>query len=188
MHMPKVSSENSEALKRAPRRLVAKPKTAGAVAEVASTTQRRKSPTSLPTSSVTLVKRRKITVKRYVALGVMVTGLALAAFIGYSDKGQINITSVMTERNAKLTAGLADSEGGSGVIVPVQNTSNLPNGGLIGSTEPPTVTPLPVIETATTTSTSTASTTEEVVTPEVITENTTTDESVTSTGVEAAQQ
>ena len=101
MYMPRVSSENSEVPKRAPRRKVAKPKTAGAVAEMASNTQSRKSPTSLPTSSTTLGPRRKITVKRYVALGVMVTGLALAAFIGYSDKGQIDITSVMTERNAR---------------------------------------------------------------------------------------
>ena len=174
--MPKVSSENSEAQKRAPRRKVAKPKTLGAVAEVVPATARRKSPTFLPTSGTILGSRPKITVKRYVALGVMVAGLALAAFIGYSDKGQIDITSVMTERNAKLTAGLADSEGGSGVIVPVQNTSTLPDGGLIGSIEPATVPVPPVVETATTTYTSTASTTDEVVASDDSAEDTATEE------------
>jgi hypothetical protein len=163
--MPRVSSENSETPKRAPRRRVAKPKTVSVASEAPVSVPRRKSPTALPTSSPSVASRRKVSSKKYVALGLMISGLAIAGFIGYSDKGQIDIAAVITERNAKLTAGVSGSEGGdpSSFIVPVQNTSNLPDGGLIGSTEPITVPAPPVVETGTTTSTSTATTTEEVV-------------------------
>ncbi len=156
------SSEKNEAPKRAPRRRVAKPKTVSVVADTPVSASRRKSPTTLPTSSNSMNSHRKVSPKKYVALGLMISGLAIATFIGYSDKGQIDITAVISERNSKLTAGVSGNEGinTTNVTVPVQNTSNLPDGGLVGSTEPASVPLPPIVETATT-STTTASSTEE---------------------------
>lgn len=184
--MPRVSNENDEAPKRAPRRRVAKPKSVSASAEAPVAAPRRKSPSTLPTANTSLASRSKRGTKKYVALGVMISGLALAAFVGYSDKGQIDIASVISERNAKLTAGVSGSEGGdsASVIVPVQNTSNLPNGGLVGSTEPQVIPPPPVLETATTTGTSTASSSDEVLPPEEGSETTTEEEELVDPAIE----
>lgn len=208
--MPKATLNDTESLveekpKRAPRKRVARPKKAEAVTEevisdvveveVAPAPKpraRRKAPTKVMKEEVEVVapeaespKLRLKTVGRrsiYVYAGVITASFVAAAVIGYSDKGQINITEAVEMHNAALVAGsVASAEAAAlngqapdtTMVIPVQNNpSNLPDGGLIASG----ALPPPVIEEIVSTSTATsteavASTTEAVAsTTEVSTE------------------
>lgn len=162
--MPRAVKEVEEAPKRAPRRRVAKPKAAAVANEEVVAAPRRKAPTQIP-SEPRVVRSGGKSMRVYIFGVFLLVGFGAAAAIGYSDAGQININAVVSERNAKLSAGAAsatdagvgDQASGS-YTIPVQNTSNLPDGGLNGSVNPTPV-PLPPIEEATTTATSTASST-----------------------------
>lgn len=162
--MPRAVKEVEEAPKRAPRRRVAKPKAAAVASDEVVAAPRRKAPTQIP-SEPRVVRSGGKSMRVYIFGAFLVVGFGAAAAIGYSDAGQININAVVSERNAKLSAGAAsatdagvgDQSSGS-YTIPVQNTSNLPDGGLNGNGSPEPV-PLPPIEEATTTATSTASST-----------------------------
>jgi hypothetical protein len=189
--MPKATPKDTEVVdvekpKRAPRKRVVRPKKVEAVTEevVSDVTEvevapapkpraRRKAPTKVMKEEVEMVvpeaevpKLRLKTIGRrsiYVYAGVITASLVAAAVIGYSDKGQINITEAVEMHNAALVAGsVASAEAAvrngqvpdTGMVIPVQNNpSNLPDGGLIASG----ALPPPVIEEVVSTSTATSS-------------------------------
>ena len=176
--MPKATTtETTEAPKRAPRRRVAKVVTPeeGVVKRAVVPRPRRKAPTKLesesesfaPTSTnAPLVKVRR---GLYVKAGLLVASFAVAAVIGYSDEGQINIKGLIEERNAVILSdnAAAQSKAGEGEIapvtamIPVQNTtSDLPDGGLRSTDALPT--PQPEAMVSETIATTTASSTDEV--------------------------
>jgi hypothetical protein len=190
--MPKATPKDTEVVdvekpKRAPRKRVARPKKVEAVTEevVSDVTEtvvapapkpraRRKAPTKVMKEEVEVVvpeaespKLRLKTVGRrsiYVYAGVITASFVAAAVIGYSDKGQINITEAVEMHNAALVAGnVASAEAAArngqvpdtSMVIPVQNNpSNLPDGGLIASGALP---PPPVVEEVVSTSTATSS-------------------------------
>lgn len=154
--MARSSSETSDVPKRAPRRRVAKVTTkAPVVTETISEAppSRRKAPTQLRTeTSERSQSVRRSRVRTYVPIGVLVLGFGAAALIGYSDAGQINISEVVSDRNAQIVK-TANENGtpSEQIIIPVQNNvSTAPDGGLIssGAVPPP---PPPAPEVASTT-------------------------------------
>ena len=106
--MPKATTETTEAPKRAPRRRAVKAKSAPAeereesVKRVATSRPRRKAPTKIESEPETTVGERAPLVKvrrgLYIKAGLLLTSFATAAIIGYSDEGQINIKSLIEER------------------------------------------------------------------------------------------
>lgn len=164
--MPRESTSSSETVKRAPRKRVARVVKTPSVVEP-SEVPRRKAPTNFASEIRPKGKSYKTL---YISIGILLVGFGAAAMIGYSDKGQINIAGVITERNERVSSGKsAEGEGEttSNTIVPVQNTNNtgLPDGGLVGAGTPPPVEPTPVEEVASSTdesADSSATSTEEV--------------------------
>lgn len=160
--MAKASTDSATSEKRAPRKRA--PRTTARVAASSSgearTETRRKAPTTISISAQGSGRSYKAI---YVPLAILTVGFGIAFAIGYSDKGQINITGVINERNAKVIAGEA-VEGESGTnsqVVPVQVDNGLIDGGLVGagvSTPAPAPEPIPE-ETASSTD-ETASSTE----------------------------
>lgn len=129
--MPTESTSNSESPKRAPRKRVSKAVSDGSVLAA----PRRKAPTSIGSSSPRSNVRSYKSL--YISLGILLIGFGAAAVIGYSDKGQINITGVINERNDRVSSGKAaegEDSSTSNTIVPVQNNgTGLPDGGLVGT-------------------------------------------------------
>lgn len=182
--MPRVSTADGEEKKRAPRRRVATsraprktvasaaaPKTpvAKTIPEPAPATPlRRKAPTKLPTSPaspIALYEASRSKKNLFVSGSLFMLGLAIAAGIGYSDKGVINTASVIAERNAQLAAGVTSTDGGvTSMVVPVQNSaSGKVDGGLVSGGDAPTLVPVVTeVSTSTGTSTEAASSTDAV--------------------------
>jgi hypothetical protein len=176
LSMPRVSAKSKEvesdvSEKRAPRRKVATRvprKTAAAstlsAEPVVASVSRRKAPIRTAAPMVEAPSRIKKEKSLYISGSLFTLGVIAAALIGYSDTGQINTASVISERNARLAAGVgeAGSEIAAGAtVIPVQNNpSTEPDGGLVRSTDP---VPVLVPSSATTSlATSTASTTDGV--------------------------
>ncbi len=176
--MPKDSTKETEPKKRAPRKRtpeVSAPKESNETVRKAL----RKAPTTISNSTPVTKKSKKAL---YIVGSIVVISFASAVFIGNSDKGEINITAVMNERNAKLTnqnngnqADSVEGEASTEMIVPVQNRQAVNQGGGLVPSSPEDLaeaTKQPVIE-ETETASSTASSTEsmeEEEAPEVIDE------------------
>lgn len=188
--MPKASStEESESPKRAPRRRVATPraprKTVARTKAVPDTpveeapvVVRRKAPTKLPlspASPVALYEASRAKKSLFVSGSLLILGLAIAAGVGYSDKGVINTAAIVAERNAQLAAGVTSTaDGGTTMTIPVQNSaSGLVDGGLVSSGEvPPLVPAATEVTTTTASSTESASSTEPVADDEQVSSDT----------------
>lgn len=119
------------------------------------TSSKRKAPTPIADSVAGKKKSRK---QLIVIATMIVIGVGASAIVGFTDKGQIDVEGTIAWRNEQ-----AKSAGRETEVIPVQNTPQLPDGGLIGmgiggpidgsaSSTPP----------APTTASSTASTTEPV--------------------------
>lgn len=87
-------------------------------------TPKRKAPTPIADGVAGKKKSRK---QLIVIMTMLVIGVGASAAVGFTDKGQIDVEGVITWRNEQ-----ARSAGNDGAIVPVQNTPQLPDGGLIG--------------------------------------------------------
>jgi hypothetical protein len=185
--MPRTSvktKSDEEVVKRAPRRTITRTPRKIAVKKTAAaeTTApaRRKAPTRIVEEEVKTKKPRR---EKSLYVSGVLFGLVLlaAAFMGYSDEGQINPSVVIAERNARLSAGVGDATdetaGQVNQVIPVQNTPTVPNGGLVPSKSRPEAAPV-VEEVATTSASSTsdtASTTDENLEEEGVAETPTED-------------
>jgi hypothetical protein len=136
---------------RAPRRTTATPIEEEIVeATTLKATQSRKAPTPIASD----IDHKKSRRKQLIIAGIVVcVGFASSAAFGLSDEGKINVAETLASRDGSLNEGGTRRQN-----VPVQNTSTLPDGGLVpvGDGNTP-----PVVEAATTTEQS-ASTTEDV--------------------------
>lgn len=84
----------------------------------------RKAPTPIAAErAATKTSRRQA-----IVVGVlMIIGVGASAAIGLTDKGSINVENTIAERNARISSGEIQGE-----ILEVQNTPQLPDGGLMG--------------------------------------------------------
>jgi len=151
----------------------------------------RKAPTAIASSKAARKRKKK---QNLVVAVMILAGIGASAAVGYTDKGQIDIQKTMEERNERIRNNtLNETDNGTqNVIVPVQNTSKKPDGGLRGSgiVEPPKA---PEPEVASTTATSTdemASSTDEVAssTDEVVEETNVTDSENETEAVESEEE
>jgi hypothetical protein len=109
--------------------------------------------------------------RNFVVVAVLCLILISAGFgIGLSDKGQINVVAVVTERNEKINRGEVRTASGETMTqtIPVQGSDTRPNGGLQVADQVPTPPPPPPSPpvSATTTVTDMSSSTEAVVVEE----------------------
>lgn len=117
---------------------------------------KRKAPT--PIASTEAEKRRS-NKQLIIALTIIVVGISASAAVGFTDKGQIDVEGTITFRNEQFRA-----SGNESMVIPVQNSPQLPNGGLVGlppgseESNPPV--PVEQSEIATSTATSTEDGTE----------------------------
>jgi len=167
--MPRVKADSSETRKRAPRKRAVRrtissdeivPRVKSESSEVV-----RKAPSRIAINNESRIKSKK----PFVVVGILIVGFVLAALIGNSDAGQINITEVIDERNKQIASGL-DSDGDptseTSEVIPVQNTAppSVPNGGLRGRGVGTASVNQPKVEApiASSTATSTATSTDEI--------------------------
>lgn len=109
--------------KRVPRKTT--PKIAPLVQEPAAVNAPvRKAPTPLAEQKAAIKSTRRQAI--VVALLIMV-GVGASAAIGFTDKGSINVEQTIAQRNEQITRGEIQGE-----VIPVQNTPQLADGGLIG--------------------------------------------------------
>lgn len=84
----------------------------------------RKAPTPVAaTIAATKSARRQIVVVTVLIL----LGISASATIGFTDKGSIDVSQTIATHNEKITKGE-----GQGEIISIQNTPQLPDGGLVG--------------------------------------------------------
>lgn len=111
-----------------------------------SSTNKRKAPTRLKEEKAETAKiaeeGKKSWRKLYVIGGLFVVSLGVAATIGFSDNGQIDVSSVVAIRNARVASGNinpeTDGASPNSIVVPVQNSeTQMIDGGLQRSSEPP---------------------------------------------------
>ncbi|USN87511.1 MAG: hypothetical protein H6779_03800 [Candidatus Nomurabacteria bacterium] len=182
--MSRLKSNDAETAKRAPRRQVSKkttpkikkkavPAPAPAipiprVVEVdgVDSTFERKAPTTL---GVSTGSKSRVSKRGVIIVAVLIVVLGATLWIGFSDKGQIDVSEKIAERNAKIASGdtssIEESPRGGSQVIPVQNTTpSVPNGGLRGRgvgtakvSQPPVE---DSIESASSTATSTATSTD----------------------------
>jgi hypothetical protein len=107
--------------KTAPKRRVLN-KEEGEVSELRSI--KRKAPTPIAAEKATRLKGRR---QLIVVACILFTGISASAAVGYTDKGVIDVEETIAYRNEQMRA-----SGNEGGIVQVQNTPQLPNGGLVG--------------------------------------------------------
>jgi hypothetical protein len=67
-----------------------------------------------------------------VVVALLAIGVASSAAVGFTDKGQINVEAVITQRNEEARAA-----GNESFVIPVQNTPQVPDGGQIGLGDAP---------------------------------------------------
>jgi hypothetical protein len=120
---PKVISDEAPKkapVKRAPRKTAPKKEEAAPEPD----TPKRKAPTPIASEKVTKRKGRR----QAIIIGVMIlVGICASAVVGFTDKGQIDVEGTIAWRNEE-----ARSAGRESAVIPVQNTPQLPDGGLIG--------------------------------------------------------
>jgi len=127
--MSRVSSEDTKVTKtprkRAPRRVATK-KSDSVVARITESFREesasRKAPTSIPSVS----RRTPAYKKPLIILGIFLVTLGVAAGIGFSDTGQVNVADRISANNERLNnqnGGGAEVTNADGTVtVPVQNT------------------------------------------------------------------
>ena len=142
---------------------------------------RRKAPTELRERSSSRNKSRN---QFIIVVGIFIVGVGASAAIGFSDRGSIDVSKVVEERNERIRAGGGNAETGTEIIpVQNQNASREADGGLRPA-DPSTIEPPPAplaSTTATSTATSTdanASSTEMVGDEAGVTEATTTEPTI----------
>lgn len=84
---------------------------------------RRKAPTSISAERATKKNGRR---QLIVVAVLLVLGVGSSAAVGFTDKGGIDINQLIAERNRKIESGELHES-----IIPVQNTNQAPDGGLI---------------------------------------------------------
>ncbi|MCA9355348.1 hypothetical protein KC865_02245 [Candidatus Kaiserbacteria bacterium] len=156
--------------KRATRRVVAPAPEINRVVERQEVVERvgekvaRKAPTPLSKDKL----RRRQSRKHFLITNVIImVGLGFSALVGYTDEGQIDVEKTIEARNERIRTNTADERDikHSTVAVPVQNTNQKADGGLVGLglQDIPKPTPEPAVPTSTATSTDeTASSSESV--------------------------
>ncbi len=179
--MPKVSIEETDSQKkraprkRAVRRTITSDEAPAPRRRVASTeassTSTRKAPTRIEYTDKKRTPRKSLTIFTTVFILVV----AGAAWIGFSDKGQINVNAKITERNQQQANEPNEDGSPQTIVVPVQNSSpSVPNGGFRGRGAANTnVTSEPVVQETATSTEESATSTEPV--PEETTEDTSTE-------------
>lgn len=198
--MTKVSNETTDTTKRAPRkravrRVVSKSETTPRrtrVAEKNTSTNfdsvpARKAPTRVPTSG-----QRSFVSKRGVAtLAVMLLAFGSAAWIGFSDDGQIDVNAQISEANQRVNLATESTSADGSVEIPVQKpapvaASSLRGRGVgtakVGATEPA---PTPPAETETASTSEAGAAEGESESTEVVNEDT--PESSTAAGEETSE-
>jgi hypothetical protein len=119
-------------------------------------------PRKAPTVFASEKNKHKQRQKQFIVIGIiLLVGVGASAAVGYTDKGQINVTQVIEERNQRIRTGETDGRDAqtNRVEVPVQNTNKTANGGLVGlGTGGAKPTPKPPVDIATSTASSTDST------------------------------
>ena len=121
----------------------------------------RKAPTTLSEVANSRKQKNFLLVKTIVIFGAVV---GVSVWIGFMDKGSIDVVATVNERNEKINRGEIRNDTTGQVVterVPVQNTDVRPNGGLKQSATP-IATPAPEIkaEPVSTTSATATETTE----------------------------
>jgi len=105
----------------------------------------RKAPTTLSEVANSRKQKNFLLVKTIVIFGAVV---GVSVWIGFMDKGSIDVVATVNERNEKINRGEIRNDTTGQVVterVPVQNTDVRPNGGLKQSVTP-TATPAPEIK------------------------------------------
>lgn len=102
--------------KRAPRKK--------AVTSTSSETVSRKAPTPL---AQTRTKKQATRNQIIVVVILLILGIGGSAIVGFSDKGQIDVGKAIADRNAQ-----AIGDNPNAILIPVQSTTQEPDGGLIG--------------------------------------------------------
>lgn len=107
---------------------------------------KRKAPTRLEEERVEnqrIIDDKKKSLKKLGIVGaLLIVCFVIAAFIGNSDEGQIDVSAVVAARNARVSAGNInpeiDGDSPTSIVVPVQNSgSQMIDGGLERSVNPP---------------------------------------------------
>lgn len=84
----------------------------------------RKAPTPIAaTKEATKTSRRQA----MVVGALILLGVSASAIVGFTDKGSINVEKTIAERNDRISRGEIQGE-----VVPVQNTPQVANGGMVG--------------------------------------------------------
>jgi len=143
--------------------------------------EKRKAPTSFQSSKSA---RNRIRNRNIILASVMISGIASSAAVGFTDEGQIDVNQAIESRNERVRSNVAnniETDEDTTYVVPVQNSNNLPNSGLIGlgmdNRPPPTPPPEPVSTTTATTSAAVSTSTEEIIEDEEDAEMDTVEES-----------
>ena len=105
----------------------------------------RKAPTTLSEVANSRKQKNFLLVKTIVIFGAVV---GVSVWIGFMDKGSIDVVATVNDRNEKINRGEVRNETTGEVVterVPVQNTDVRPNGGLKQSATP-IATPAPEIK------------------------------------------
>ena len=90
--------------------------------KVASTDRKAPTPIAATKESTKTLRRQTM------VFGVLILlGVSASAIVGFTDKGPINVEKTIAERNDRISRGEIQGE-----VVPVQNTPQVPNGGMVG--------------------------------------------------------
>lgn len=115
----------------------------------------RKAPTPIATERIEKTTKKKHLI---IASVLVLCGIGASAAVGFSDGGKIDVNQTIQTRNDRLTSSGELPPGET--IVPVQNTTGQPNGGLRGrGVGTKNIAPA-TVDTASSTATTTATTTE----------------------------
>lgn len=87
-------------------------------------TPKRKAPTPIADTVASKKKSRK---QLIIIATMIVIGVGASAAVGFTDKGQIDVESTIAWRNEQARSAGRETE-----VIPVQNSPQLPDGGLIG--------------------------------------------------------
>ena len=85
--------------------------------------EQRKAPTPIAAQRATKKSAKRQT---FVVILLMLLGIGSSAAVGFTDIGKIDVNKIIEDRNKKVESGELQGE-----IVPVQNTNQEPDGGLI---------------------------------------------------------
>lgn len=96
-----------------------------AVSEAVVETTKRKAPTILISKGTTKSPARK---QVFIVATLLIIGVGSSAAIGFTDPGQIDVVKTITERNEQAK----NSDTPNPIMVPVQSTTQEPDGGLVG--------------------------------------------------------